>query len=120
MSRSYEMRVQVTDFKKSRLNRIEKACIEEWSFDSETFSVEVDSKNVRTLTGNGTDSLCGGESEEEFADRLARAVWKANGSYCEVEVQALYLEELPYEQHVREENDYKRLMEGIGRKGKQT
>lgn len=104
------MMIQVMDFKKSRLSRIEKACLAEWDFDSEAFSVEVDSKSIRTLTGKGIGSLCGGESEEEFADRLAIAIWKANGSYCEIEVQALYLEDLPYEQHIREEDDYKRLM----------
>ena len=110
MSRLYEMRVRVTDFKKRKLNRIEKACLEQWSFDSEEFSMEVDSKSIQGLTGKGIGALCGGESEEEFADRLAVAIWKANGGYCEVEVQALYLEDMPYEQHVREEDDYKRLM----------
>lgn len=114
------MLITITDFKKARLNRIEKACLAEWPFDSEEFSVEVDSKGVRTLTGKGIESLCGGESEEEFTDRLARAVWKANGRCCEVEVQALYLEELPYERHVREEEDYQRLMKKGYRGGEGT
>jgi hypothetical protein len=120
VSRSYEMLIRITDFKKARLNRIEKACLAEWPCESEEFSVEVDSKGVRTLTGKGIESLCGGETEEEFTDRLARAVWKANGRYCEVEVQALYLEELPYERHVREEEDYQRLMKKGYRGGEGT
>jgi hypothetical protein len=110
MSRSYEMRIQITDFDESKLPKIEKACLAEWPFESEDFSIEVDAKTVRTLTGNGIGSLCGGEDEDEFSDRLAKAIWTANGRYCEVEVQALYLEELPYEHYVREEDDYQRLM----------
>ena len=48
----------------------------------------------------------GGESEEEFAARVTHAVWKANGGYCEVEVTATYLEELPYTTHELDEDDY--------------
>lgn len=110
MSRSYELRVQIIDFDESRLPKIEKACLVEWPFESEEFSVEVDAKGGRTLTGNGIGSLCGGEDEDEFSDRLAKAVWVANERYCEVEVQALYLEELPYEHYDRGEEDYERLM----------
>jgi hypothetical protein len=104
------MRIQITDFDESNLLEIEKACLAEWPFESESFSVEVDAKSVQTLTGNGIGSLCGGEDEDEFSDRLAKAIWKANGRYCEVGVQALYLEELPYEHYDRGEDDYERLM----------
>jgi hypothetical protein len=113
------MRVQITDFEEAGLSKIEKACLEEWPFEAEEFSVEIDAKNVQTLTGNGIGSFCGGEDEDEFSDRLAKAIWEANGKYCEVEVQALYLEELPYEHHVREEDDYERLMGNTVQGGKQ-
>jgi hypothetical protein len=109
MSRSYEMAVTITGFNKSRLNKIKKACLAEWPFELDEFSV--DTKKVRTLTGKGIDFLCGGENEDEFSDRLAKAVWKANGSYCEVEVEASYLDAAPpCEEHVRGKNDYKRLI----------
>ncbi len=39
------------------------------------------------------------------------AIWKANGAYCEVSVDATYMESLPYETHSLDEDDYKRLME---------
>ena len=113
MSRSYEMMITVTGFDESCLFEIEKACFANWPFEAESFSVDRDTKNTRVLSGNGIGSLCIGESEEEFTDRLAKAVWKANGSYCEVGVQALYLEGLPYERHLREEDDYERLMSKV-------
>lgn len=109
MSRSYEMGVTITGFNKSRLQKIKKACLAEWSFDEDEFSV--DPKKVRTLTGKGIGSLCGGEDEEEFTDRLAKSVWKANGKYCGVEVQAVFLESPPpCEDHVRGKDDFERLM----------
>jgi len=118
MSREYEMIVQVTAFESSRQKSIEKACCEEWPFEPEEFSVEKNGNNVPVLTARAADRLCGGETEEEFTDRLAIAIWKANQSYCEVEVQAFYLEDLPYEQHVREEDDYQRLIKENSQGGK--
>jgi hypothetical protein len=111
MSRSYEMAVIITGFEKSRLQKIKKACRAEWDFEQDEFSVDGDAKSLRALTGHGISSLCGGESEEEFSDRLSKAVWKANGKYCGVEVQALYLDATPpSDDHVRGEDDYERLM----------
>ena len=110
MSREFEMLVRITGFESSRQKNIEKACCSEWPFEAENFSTETGANDTRILTTRAMDSLYAGESEEEFTDRLAMAIWKANQGYCEVEVQALYLEELPYEQHVREEDNYQRLM----------
>lgn len=107
------MIVRITAFESSRQKSIEKACCEEWPFDPDGFSVDKNGDNVPVLTARAADRLCGGETEEEFTDRLAVAIWKANQGYCEVEVLAFYLEELPYEQHVREEDDYKKLMEKV-------
>ncbi len=62
------------------------------------------------LTASADDRLCGGETEEEFAQRLAKAIWAANGDYCRVEVNATYLDQLPYETHCLDEDDYRRLV----------
>ena len=59
-------------------------------------------KVIATAEGN----LCGGENEHEFADRLARAIWKANGGYCYVAVRATNLENMPYETYSYDEDDY--------------
>ena len=56
-------------------------------------------------------SFAGGETEEEFTERLAVAIWRANGGYCEVIVNATFLENLPYEIHTLDEDDYERLIQ---------
>ena len=48
----------------------------------------------------------------EFTERLSLAIWRANGSYCHVSVDATYLENLPYETHALDEADYARLIQG--------
>ena len=116
MSRSYEMAVTITGFKKSKLQKIKKACQAEWDFEEDDFSVDGNAKSLRTLMAKGIGSLGGGETEGEFSDRLAKAVWMANGKYCEVEVGAMYLDDPPYDDHLRDKNDYKRLLGKTGKK----
>jgi len=68
------------------------------------------------ITARG--NLCGGESEEEFADRLAAAIWRANScAYCKVEVRATFLEDVPYETHVRDREAFKRLKDEVYKTG---
>jgi hypothetical protein len=76
--------------------QVRDAAAQEWLFDDwyESFS-----ETTWCLTASGCGSLCGGESEEEFAKQVTEAIWKANGKYCEVEVVATYMEDLPYTTH---------------------
>jgi len=69
---------------------------------------EVDKK----LSAYGEGLLGGGETEREFTERLSVAIWRANGAYCEVSVNATYLEELPSETYSLDEDDYARLIQG--------
>ena len=54
--------------------------------------------------------LCGGETDQQFAERLTRAIWIANGGSCEIEVNATYLEDLPHEDFSFDESDYEQIM----------
>jgi hypothetical protein len=45
---------------------------------------------------------------------MSVAIWRANGGFCEVVVNATYLEELPYEIHSLDQADYDRLMQPNG------
>lgn len=93
MSRYYEMTVDIEGFKPKNRDKIVIAACGEWEFDPGDFDLDVGSKNRMHATGRS--NLWGGESEEEFVERLARIIWKANGAYCSVEVRATYLEDLP-------------------------
>ena len=84
-------------------SRIRQAAANEWPFEEWT-------DNGEQINAYAEDNLCGDETEEQFTERLALAVWQANGAFCEVSVDATYLESLPYETHSLDEEDYARLM----------
>ena len=102
MSRAYEMRVEVTGFSVKQVEAIKNAAEQEWAFDKWR-------EDEAELVSAAEGQLCGGEMEEEFADRLATAIWRANKGFCLVAISATCLDDLPYETHVRDEVDYERL-----------
>jgi len=105
MSRSYGMRVRIVKPNTRKLKEIQKAMDEIWQFtDLET--VKGKGRSVQAIEAYGESNLCGGESEEEFAERFAAAIWKASGGYCEIEIDATYLEDLPYSTHVMGHDEY--------------
>lgn len=107
MSRAYAMSVRVNNPDPNRVRAIEDAAEEEWDFDDWHVHEMHDGEGLR-LTASGESRLYRGESEEEFADRLAKAIWIANGAYCEIEVAATCLEYLPFETHHRRLDDYEK------------
>jgi len=110
MSRNYSMTVFVADYDTEKAAAIREAAEEEWNFDDWREVPRHD--KPPQLAGWGDDVLCGGETEDEFADRLAKAIWRANGAYCGVEVHAVFLDDLPREVYQPDHEDYRRLMEG--------
>ena len=103
MSRYYSMHVTITGAAPERIEAVKEAAKAEWEFDDWHESDGV-------LTACREDRLCGGETEEQFARRLAKAIWAANAGSCQVELAATYLEELPYEEYSFDEEDYHRLV----------
>jgi len=110
MSRNYNMTVIVAGYDPEKATPIREAANEEWSFDD--WDEDPPEAQRRQLMGWGDGKLCAGEGEEEFVHRLAKAIWKANGAYCEVEVQSVFLDDLPNEVYFLDEDDYHRLIEG--------
>ena len=110
VSRFYEMSIAIKDYKPSRLKQIQRACSREWDFAQDDFIREKTDPLKRRfdkVIATAQGSLCGGEEEHEFANRLVSAIWKANGGvYCYVEVQATCLEELPHETFTYDEDDF--------------
>ena len=103
MSRYYEMMITISDMAPDRKDAVEAAARAEWDF-GDCYEGE----GCMTLSGNG--QLGGGESEDEFAQRITRAIWQANGQFCSVEVCATYLESLPCETYQLDKSDYDRLL----------
>lgn len=103
MSTAYEMGVTVTHFQLNKLPAIKQAAAEIWPFE-----YWFDAPNA-ILRGSGQSYLGGGESEEQFAQRLAAAIWDANRRFCDVEVEAVYLENLPCESYTFDREEFRRL-----------
>jgi len=103
MSRLYEMSLVVRGAAVDE-NTISEAADEHWNFEDW-------SSYNKEISAHGQSNLCGGETEEEFAQRLTESIWKANGKFCEVEVIATYLEDLPHENYLFDEEDYQRFLD---------
>ena len=110
MSRSYEMDVEISGYDPAKVSQIQAAAENEWPF-SDWWCSDEEDPDAAELQSSAQDRLGGGESEEQFTERLSVAIWRANGGYCEVTVRATFLEELPYEVHMLDEEDYERLMQ---------
>ena len=105
MSRYYEMGVEISGYDPAKEDQIKQEAGSHWLFEDWWFSDE------GVLQSSSQDRLGGGESEEQFTERLSVAIWCANGGFCEVIVNATYLEDLPYEVHMLDQEDYERLMQ---------
>jgi hypothetical protein len=105
MSRYYEMSVEITGHRPEKADAIRDAAAGLWEF-----SDWCDQDDPLKLAASAKGNLCGGETEEEFTERLSVAIWRANGAYCDVTVDATYLESLPYETHCLDQADYARLI----------
>ena len=103
MSRYFSMFVTISGINSDRTEAVQQAAEGEWPFDGNWY--ESDS----VLTSGGDGQLCGGESDDEFAQRLAQAIWVANGGFCQVDVQSTYLDDLPCETFGFDQSDYDRL-----------
>lgn len=104
MSRSYGMALEVTGHDKTRRYHIIAAGQEVWKWEDDEIVIEARDEcdeNIHFFEAPG--SLCGGESEEEFADRVSAAVMRANGGPCAVLVMAFCYENTPCTSHVRDE-----------------
>jgi len=104
MSSWYKIEVSVNAFDLTKEDAIIEAARTAWDFDNVTKT----DKNVKTLYISG-ESQVGGEITD-YIGRFAKAIWKANGKYCDIDVQALCVEDLPFEDYSLDDEDYTRLM----------
>lgn len=91
MSRRYEMDLSVKGYT-GAADALHDALQEIFDFDL-TFAT------ADLIAFGGTGCLYGGESEEEFLERVSTAVWETNGGYCEVTLETACLEYVPRETH---------------------
>jgi hypothetical protein len=95
------MGVEVRNPDPVRVHDIEIAAKHEWPFNEWNCS-EADKRMISCAEG----SLCNGEGEEIFTNRLTKAVWKANRRYCTVIVSAACLDDLPINFYELKKDDF--------------
>ena len=83
------MSVEIGRYNQQNGDAIQRAVMGEWSFD------DFYSMKHNTLWSTGEDNITGGESEYDFAKRIAEAVWKANGDTCPVSLEATRIDDAP-------------------------
>lgn len=105
MSRYFLMSVEVRSPNPARVRDIETAAQIDWPFTEWTWS-----EAEKLLSSYAESSLSGGEGEEEFADRLTKAIWKANGEFCRVLVSATCLDDLPINLYELKKDDFVRWL----------
>ena len=105
MSRRYHMEITVKSLNpKQHAQAEELLCLDE---EREKLS----SGSFGNLIVEGETILGGGRTEEEFTQGIAEYIWEELGEFHEVVVVATYLENLPYETHTAEREDYERWKE---------
>lgn len=100
MSRRYDMTVYVSEHDATKLDDIRDAIQEQWGLNDEW-----ESPSEGYVFHAGEANLCGGEGEEEFSHRMAKAIWAAAGR-CRVTVRCTYLDDPPHEDYLFEPEDY--------------
>jgi hypothetical protein len=104
MSRHYQFDIEVRDYDPEKIFLIWEADGQQWEFEAWYESSE---KHYTSTSGTGNLAGCG---EQEFAQQLTKDIWKANGAFCQVIVNATYLEDLPVETYDLTEEDYQNYM----------
>jgi hypothetical protein len=109
MSRMYDIRVEISGFRKQKIQDIKDAANKLWDFDWEDFIPNLTCERLGwkpkyDLCGQGQCSLGGGVTNKEFAKNLTKVIFKANGKPCKVLVLTTDLEDLPTDSYKFDEN----------------
>lgn len=113
MSRYYEMQISVVDaeWSEDKTAAVKDAIEEEgWPVTDSWLDVGR-SDTAYAATFVGQSNLCGGESPDEFTQRIAHVIWGVLGHYCKISVAAVYLDDPPCEHFLADEEDYERYVE---------
>ena len=109
MSRAYHMTVYVEDFDAAQIENIQRSANDEWP----GLELRDNEAEEGRLFGEAENQLCGGETEEEFAARISKAIFLANQGPCVVRVDAICLEDLPYETYEHGPEDYDEVIGSV-------
>jgi hypothetical protein len=90
MERRYELTLEIGGHRREVEKEIRRVCMVEWAFKEGDFTHEraQDQRNKWLLTASAIGSVFESEDIAEIVARIERAVWRANGGMCHVQVTA--------------------------------
>ena len=112
MSRLYGMTLSVKNHDHKKRNAILKEACTEWNFDTDVICVfKKDTPKENIFMEEAVNNLCGGESEDEFAERISKSVMRANKGPCNVTVHTVCYENIPRETFDHNEELWEEMQE---------
>jgi len=86
MSECFGVKIKAEGLNEARLEKIRDALCTEWDIEEDEIHFEPRPGRTAKMVAMTTGGPCAMETEIEFSERMAEAVWKANGRYCQVQV----------------------------------
>ena len=105
MSRAYNAYIRISNFDPARKLAIVTAARADWGWSFDGWN-DPSFPNQEIIESAEDSYLSGGESEEEFVQRVTHDIWTANGAFCSVQLEMTFLENLPFETYELDEEDY--------------
>lgn len=107
--RLFEITVQIGGHRQEREESIVKACMVEWAFREEDFlRCPSEDGTTQLIQVSALGMVLAGEDVQEIVGRLERAVWRANGRMCHVNVETMALDKAPSPFSSADEDEYQR------------
>lgn len=89
MEALYEVTVEIGGHHRDREQEMIRGCMVEWGFRKSDFErVPGTGRSACLVTASALSSVSEGEEIVEIIGRIERAVWRANGGICHVDVTA--------------------------------
>ena len=108
MSRHYQMdfRIDVASLTEKEIEKVKEEIDDLWDIDCDGCNVNENGD----LYAVGEGYLIGGEMEEEFCTRAAHQLWETLGRFMPIQIYATFLEQIPSEDFVFDEDNYKEFV----------
>ncbi len=86
MSEIFGVKIEADGLNEGRLAQIREALCNEWDIEEDEIHFTPRPKYAADMLAVTAGGPCSMETEGEFCERIAAAIWKANGRYCPVRV----------------------------------
>ena len=106
MSECFGVKIEAGGLNEARLEQLRDALCKEWDIEEDEINFMPQPKHTADMVAVTAGGPCAMETEIEFTDRIAQAVWHGNDRCCPVRIS------IGDDANIREfcERDYRRLM----------